>query len=265
MSRATRFLVGLPAVPLAGLLFALAQVLRAAHRSDLPSFPNQDPSGMFGDPSLPRLRIVVLGDSSITAPGVTRLDNIWVRRVARRWADRYHVELIALAVGGSKAHDVIEGQLAEAVRLAPDVAVVSVGANDALRGVPPASYERRLHRILDDLEAVAPGIVLIGMGDMASVPRLPPALRPYVAWRSRVFNQICVAVAASRPKVIKPYTRGRMSSAFWEDPALFAPDQFHAGDLGHALFAEEIAPSMEAALAAAEAARADVSRRRRGS
>jgi hypothetical protein len=116
-----RALYAVPAVPAAAAAFVVVQVLRAAHRTDLPSFSNQDPSGLFGDPASPRLRIVALGDSSITSPGVEDLDNTWIRRLARSQADRHHVELIALAVGGSKARDVVEGQLDEAVRLRPDV------------------------------------------------------------------------------------------------------------------------------------------------
>ncbi len=240
---------------MAGAAFVLSQVLRAAHRSDLPSFPNQDPTGTFGDPDAPPLRIVALGDSSITAPGVSRLDNVWIRRVALGLAIRYRVELIALAVGGSKAHDVIEGQLDEAVRLRPDIGVVSVGSNDSLRGVRRANFEHRLHHILSRLEEVADAVVVLGMGDLGSIPRLPPAIRPYVSRRGRVFDGLCSRVAAAHPKAVKVYTKGRMSSAFWEDRSLFAPDQFHAGDGGHAVFAKEAMPAFLAAVAMVEAAR----------
>jgi hypothetical protein len=38
-----------------------------------------------------------------------------------------------------------------------------------------------------------------------------------------------------------------VSTAFVDDESLFARDLFHAGDDGHAIFAEEAAPAMEAA------------------
>jgi lysophospholipase L1-like esterase len=250
------------ALPLTGGAFLLAQVFRAAHRSDLPSFPNQDPSGTFGDRSRPALRVVAVGDSSLTGPGVEHLDNIWIRRLMRRWEDRYHIELISLGVGGSKARDVVEGQLAEAVRLAPDIAVVSVCANDALRGVPPASFTAKLETIITELEAVSSAVVVLGMGDPASVPRLPAALRPWVSWRSRVFDRLVVEVATAHPRTIKVYSRGRMSSAFFEDPSLFAGDLFHAGDSGHEVFATSSQTALDAALAIVEAARSQ--RRMRG-
>lgn len=254
MSSVRRALSVIPAVPAAAAVVVAGQVLRAAHRNDLPSFPNQDPSGTFGVETAPPLRIVALGDSSITAPGVENIDNAFVRRVARALAAHHRVELISVAVGGAKARDVIEGQLAEAIRLTPDVALVSVGANDALRGVPPARYRVELTEIVDRLEQTGASVVVFGMGDMASIPRLPPTLRTWAAHRSEVFDRIARNVAASSLRTVKVHTLGKVRSAFHEDPSLFAGDMFHASDSGHAVFAEAALPALEAAVALSRAA-----------
>lgn len=243
-----RALTLVPAVPLVAGAYVAAQVLRAAHRKDLPSFPNQDPSGVFGDPDAPRLRIVSVGDSSVTAPGVLDIDNVWIRRVARRLAADNHVELISLAVGGAKAKDVIEGQLAEAVRLSPTVATVSVGANDALRGVPVRSYRRRLKVIVERLAATGAGVVVWGVGDLGSIPRLTPSLRRAASRRSRAFDEAARLIALSTPNAVKAHSWGRSSTAFYDDPRLFAGDLFHAGDEGHAVFADDVMPAIEAAI-----------------
>ena len=242
-----RVLYTLPALPAAAAAFVLVQVMRAAHRNDLPSFSNQDPSGRFGDPAAPPLRIVALGDSSITAPGVRDLDNTWIRRLARSQAEDHSVELISLAVGGSKARDVVEGQLEEAVRLRPDVAVVSVGANDAIRGVTVERFRREITHIVSRLGGVAGATLLFGVGDLGVIPRLPPTLRPYLRWRGARFNAVCREVAVRSERVVKVWTRGPVSTAF-VDVGLFAPDLFHAGDDGHAVFAEGAMPAMEAAM-----------------
>jgi lysophospholipase L1-like esterase len=243
----TKPLPVLLALPAAGAGFLAAQVLRAAHRSDLPSFPNQEASGTFGDPSLPPLRIVAVGDSSLTAPGVRSLDNIWIRRVALRFSARHRVELISLGVGGSKACDVIEGQLEEAVRLAPDIAVVSVGSNDAIRTLSARRFGRRLDHIIGRLEETSSAVMVLGMGDLGSIPRLPGALRPYLTRRARLFDSVTREVVLTHPRAVKVYTGGRITSAFWEDRSLFAEDLFHAGDGGHAVFAREAWPAFEAA------------------
>lgn len=243
----------IPAVAATAAAYLAVQVLRAARRRDLPSFPNQDPSGTFGDPSRPRLRIVALGDSSITAPGIEDLDDTWIRRIALGLTDRYHVELIAVAVGGSKSRDVVEGQLAEAVRLEPDIAIVSVGANDAIRATTVARYRADIEEITDALRAVGAVVVLMGVGDLGSIPRLPHSLRPILTARAAAFNREAEEVAATSTTIVKIHVAGRISTAFWDDPDLFGPDQFHAGPEGHRIFAEEILPAMRAALAIARA------------
>ena len=242
-----RPVVTLWSLPLAGAGFLLLQVRRAAHRDDLPSFTNQDISATLGDPASPRLRIVAVGDSSLTAPGIEELDDVWLRRLAHRYAESHRVELISLGVGGARARDVIEGQLDAAVGLAPDIAVVTVGSNDAIRATPVRRFAADLERIVSRLEPASGAVVVLGMGDLGSIPRLPPTLRPYLSYRSRRFDAACVRVAVARPHTVKVHSRGRMVTAFWEDPSLFAADLFHASAGGHAVFAQAAAPAFEAA------------------
>ncbi|MDH5293929.1 MAG: SGNH/GDSL hydrolase family protein, partial [Acidimicrobiia bacterium] len=52
----------------AGMAVLAGEAYYAARRR-LPSFEGLDPSGTFGDPDLPGLEIVVLGDSTVTGPG----------------------------------------------------------------------------------------------------------------------------------------------------------------------------------------------------
>jgi len=234
-------------LPVLGAGFVALQVWRTAHRPDLPSFANQDISGTFGDPAAPPLRIVAVGDSSLTAPGIDNLDDVWLRRIARNYTDRHQVELISLGVGGSRARDVVEGQLDAALALRPDVAVVTVGGNDAIRAEPVRCYAANLDTIVGRLERVSGAVVLAGVGDLGTIPRLPSSLRPYLSRRSRAFDRACLGVAVSHPRTVKAPARGQTAKAFRVDPTLFAPDQFHASAAGHALFAETVAPAFAAA------------------
>lgn len=237
------------ALPVAAAAVVAREILRAAYRRDLPTFENQDPSGVFGDLSSPPLRIVALGDSSVTAPGVEALDDIWIRSVAKGFADRYRVELISLAVGGAKARDVIDGQLAGAIRLSPHVASVSVGSNDALRGTRPGRFRLELTEIVERLEEAGASVVIYGMGDLGSIPRLPPTLSRIATRRSEIFDRVCREVAVSSGRAVKVHTRGRMLTAFRQDKTLFAGDLFHACGRGHAVFAEGAVSAFEAAVA----------------
>ena len=236
--------------PVAGFGVLVAQLLRAAHREDLPTLQNQDPSGWFGDADLPPLRLVVLGDSSVTAPGVEPLDDAFVRRLARYLSDRHRVELISVAVGGAKVSDVLRDQLEPALTLAPDLAIVSAGANDALRATPVARFERDYGDIVSRLVEKVPMVGVSGLGDLGMVPRLPTPIRAYVSIRARSFDDAIRRVVAGHPGVYKTRTWGEFWTPFetMEDEA-FAADMFHASGRGHSLFATSMFPVVDALLA----------------
>lgn len=227
---------------LVGAGLVARQVWRTIHRPDLPSFTNQDISGTFGDPGSPPLRIVALGDSALTAPGLDNLDDAWLRRLARTYADRHRVELVSLGVGGSRAGDVLTGQLQAAVALAPDIAVVNVGGNDVIRMVPVRRYAAALQTMVDRLEEASGAVLLVGVGDLGAIPRLPPVLRPYLSRRSVLFDRACARVSAGRPRTVKTDARRSAAADAWAPADLFAADQFHASAAGHGLFADTIAP-----------------------
>jgi lysophospholipase L1-like esterase len=239
--------------PAAGIGVFAGQVLRSAHRQDLPSHNNQDPSGEFGDPDLPALRIALLGDSSITAPGVVPLDDCWPRRLARYLEGRYYVEIHSVGVGGSKSRDVLADQVGRALEANPDMAIVSVGANDALRATSVVRFEAEIDAILDRLTAGIPMVGMSGVGDLGTVPRLPDLARAFARVRARAFDSAIRRVVARHPGVVKSRTWGEAWKPFEEMPDVtFAPDQFHASAAGHAMFAAAAIPVVEKLLAERE-------------
>ncbi len=240
----------LPIVPIAGAAFVASQVLYAAHRPDLPSYDNNETSGAFGDPGLPGLKLVAMGDSSITAPGVNHPDDSFIRRAAKSLTDRYFVQLQSLAVGGAKIAEVKAEQLAPALAADADLTVLSIGANDAIRGVAPNDFRKDLDQLTQDLLGSGSSVVIVGIGDLGSIPRLPRFLRWYLTYRSGQFDRISAEVAASYPRVVKVDVRGDLSRAFWEEDGMFSGDQFHASSYGHSQFALHVSAAVEKALAA---------------
>lgn len=238
-----------------GIGVLIAQVLRAAHRNDVPSLQDQDPSGIFGDAALPHLRIVVLGDSTVTAPGVIPLEAAWPQRVGRHLSDRFQVELHSVAVGGSKARDVLLNQVEPALALHPDLAIISVGANDALRGTTIARFEAEYTMILERLREGAPLVIAGGVGDLGTVLRLPTLARAIGRVRGRAINNAIRRVAHGRPGVVKTETWGGHWTAFEDDPGrYFGADQFHASAAGHGLFGAAACPAADFILTLPEAA-----------
>lgn len=222
-----------------------AQVRHTAN-APLPHFDDLDPGGRYGDPAATPRRIVVLGDSSMTGPGLERGSQIWIARVAD--ALPWSTELISHARGGSRVRDVLERQVDVALAAEPDLVVVSVGANDALHATPLRTYSRLLRELLDTLSAAAP-VVSLGIGDLSVIPRLPRTFRPVVARRSAAIDRAHTLAAADRDRVVRVpvpklsdhHFRGRAHE-------LFAADLFHPNEHGHSLWAELFGPYVRRAV-----------------
>lgn len=237
--------IGVPGVALATAGGLWAQIRHAAN-APLPHFEDLDASGRYGPPTGDPVRVAVLGDSSLTGPGLRRGDQIWVARLAD--ALPWHLHLESHAKGGSRVRDVLDHQLPTALASRPDAFVVSIGANDAIHGTPARTYARALSCVFDRLTEVAP-VVAVGIGDLSVIPRVPSTLRSVVARRSATFDRVHKLVSADRDRVV------RVPVAKLSDPhfrrrgtELFAEDLFHPNDRGHQLWAELFLPYVHRAL-----------------
>ena len=224
-----------------------AQMVQSIQRPDLESFTDQDPSGVFGDSDKPSLRMIILGDSTVTAPGVEPLDACWARRTALFFSDRYRVELISVAVGGSKISDVRDEQIHQAIVAGGDIAIVCVGGNDALRGTPISRFESAYDDMLRPLVTAFPAVAVCGVGDLGTIPRLPALARGIARVRSRAVDH-AIGRVADRYGVPKSRAWGIEFEPFGTDPAIWAGDLFHASAEGHALYADAAIPLVEEAL-----------------
>lgn len=203
----------------------------------VPDLEEFDPSVTIDGPGPDRLRIGVLGDSSCTGPGVDGPDDIWVRMTARDLADHgFSVEVTSYAVGGSTVSDLLADQLAPIRALAPDIALVSIGGNDVLKGVPLRTFERQLTELAEALVEVSDLVVLSGVGDVGTIPRLLPPLRNLLRNRARRFD-LAHARVADAVGAVKA-DQWSVAPGVFADPATFSIDRFHPGPLGHRHWAD---------------------------
>lgn len=212
---------------------------------DLEAF---DPSAEFGDPKSPTLRVAALGDSSVTGHGVSSPDDIWVSRVCSRLAETRHVVLASFAIGGSMAHNLIAEQMDEAIAFQPDLIFVSVGANDAIKGVPLRRFEKNLDYLIEHLAATGAIVIQSGVGVLGTIPRLHAPLSTIMTIRSGLFDRVHRKVAARHGSrvVDQRYDDAHL----WNrDRSLWAADDFHVSAAGHARWAEStwrtLAPLLE--------------------
>jgi lysophospholipase L1-like esterase len=242
---------GIPFAAAAAVGTVVAQFWYVAHRP-LPSFTDLDPDGVFGPDSAPEVRLVLLGDSTVTGPGLDRRDDLWSRQVARRLAGDVRVRLLSVAAGGSRARDVLAAQLPEAQALRPDVAVVSVGANDAMHGTRLRRFEADLDALVAAFGEAGTEVVLAGVGDLGNIPRLAHPLRALATRRSRQFDRVHARVAERHDYVVKVPV-AELTDERFRARNLFCPDLFHPNCTGHTVWADAAEPYVAGALARARA------------
>lgn len=216
----------------AGAALLLAEVAYAVLRPT-PLFPEFDPSTELGNSDHPDLRIAVLGDSTITAPGLAGPHESWIRLISERIASSGHrVILQSFAVGGSMAHDLVRDQLQPALAFDPDMIFVSVGGNDLLKGVSKKDFEESLDELIAGLTSSDAIIIQSGLGDLGTIPRLVPPLRNLISRRSDDFDEIHKGVAARHGSHVVEQ-RSDSRDIWYTDRSLWSADLFHVSAKGH--------------------------------
>jgi lysophospholipase L1-like esterase len=225
-----------------GLTILAGEVAYAIGRP-LPSFEGNDPSGDFGDPKLPLLRMTALGDSTVTAPGLDHPHDSFVAQIAFELSDRYHVHLTSFAVGGAQSADVLRQQVPLAIESPSDLTLISVGSNDVLHATRIRAFERNLDAITAAMTTVSGAVVLMGVGDIGTVPRFPQPLDRIATLTGRIADRVHARVAA-RHGAGKADHWGWSAAAF-RQPGMFAPDLFHPSAAGHRVWADTVMPEVE--------------------
>lgn len=181
---------------------------RAAH-APLPHFEDNDPSGTYGRRDEPvQVRVAVLGDSSVTAPGLPSGSHSWIARACDQLP--WEVQLRSYARGGSRVLDVLDEQAPDAVRDGADLFVVAVGANDVLHLTPGRRFVRHLQELLDELARAAP-VVTLGIGGRTVFVEdlFHPGVRGHALW-GQLFAPF---VHAALAEVVDGAGRGRAHTA----------------------------------------------------
>jgi lysophospholipase L1-like esterase len=217
-------------------------------RRPLPSLAGIDASGLIGGSPSEPLRVVALGDSTLTGPGIEDPLDIWLPRALARLDVPGGVELISLAVGGSRAADVL-ARVDEAIGLEPDLVVVAVGCNDVIHHTPIRRFGATLEELLTRLEASGAVVAVANVGDLGTIARLVWPLSRVVSVRSSSIRRAIETVAARHDGAVLLDVSA--SNAGFRDRRVFAADLFHPAAAGHALWAEAILPGLQRAVALA--------------
>ena len=173
------------------------------------------------------VRILVLGDSLTAGYGLDLADTFPVRLERALRDEGLDVAVINAGVSG----DTTAGGLARlgwALADRPDIAIVALGGNDALRGLDPTTTRANLDAIVTRIEAAGVRVLLAGM-------KAPPNLG---AEYGRAFEAVFAGIAERHGVAFYPFFLEGVAAV----AALNQDDAIHPNARGIHLRVEGIVP-----------------------
>jgi acyl-CoA thioesterase-1 len=138
--------------------------------------------------------IVALGDSLTAGLGVGADEAYPALLEARLRREGFAYRVVNAGVSGDTSAGGLR-RIDWALRLSPAVVIVALGANDGLRGQPPAALRDNLTRIVERAQAAGARVLLAGM-------RVPPN---YGDDYARAFAGVYPAVAKATGAPLAPF------------------------------------------------------------
>jgi acyl-CoA thioesterase-1 len=178
-------------------------------------------------PARATIRVVVLGDSLSAGLGLAEADAFpsIVQKLLRE--DGYEVDVVNAGVSG----DTSAGGLSRVdwvLQQNPNILVVELGANDALRGQPLEHIEDNLRQIVRRGRESGARVVLLGMD-------LPTNYGPDYAGS---FAEMYARIARDEEALLVPEFVRQVGA----DASMMQPDGLHPTAEGHRLLAESLVP-----------------------
>ena len=180
--------------------------------------------------------IVVLGDSLSAGYGI-KIQQGWVSLLSQRLASEgYGYKVVNASVSG----ETTQGGLARLPRALethkPAIVVVELGGNDGLRGLPLATSQANLAKIIELARASQARVLLVGM-------LIPPNYGPRYG---EEFREMFASLAAKYSVAFLPFLLDEVALK----PELMQPDGIHPNASGQPKILENLWPTLKPMLVA---------------
>lgn len=206
-----------------GLAFVLPLVLAGCDQGAAPAAPQSTDVG-DAPPAIPVMgperTILAFGDSLLAGYGLHDGESYPAKLEAALRARGINARIVNAGISGETTGQGLarlRGVL-DAQPIAPELVVISLGANDMLQSLPPAETRANLSAILELLKARGTRVVLLGM---MAAPDLNAAY-------ARDFNPIYPSLAHRYGTVLVPFFLQPLQGK----PDLVQPDKIHPTALG---------------------------------
>lgn len=179
--------------------------------------------------------IIAVGDSLTAGLGVAEKD-AWPALVARELAeDGFNWQVINAGISGETSSGML-GRIKWIAAQRPDIVILATGANDGLRGIPPAVIRENISKAVEMLKQSNITVVLAGM---QIVQNLGPEY-------TNEFAAVYPEVAAEHGVPLIPFLLENVAG----EPSRNQADAIHPNEAGHAIIAETVYPSILQAVSA---------------
>lgn len=191
----------------------------------------------LGCPAAPRAPVVLdFGDSLTAGLGLPANEAFPARLEA--WLDQRGVaaRVVNAGVSGDTTADGL-ARLDWALADKPDLVILALGANDALRGIEPSTVRENLDKMIGKIEASGAKVLLLGM-------LAPPN---WGAEYKHAFDQIFPELAQTHHLPLYPFFLEGVAMK----PELNQPDGLHPNKQGVTVLVDRIAPLVASLLGSA--------------
>ena len=171
--------------------------------------------------------IVAFGDSLTAGQGVPAQQAYPALLAARLRAEGYPYRVVNAGVSGDTTAGGLR-RVDRALRLGPEVVILELGVNDALRGQDLDTVRSNLHQLVERFQSAGVRVLIAGM-------RLPPN---YGARYGVAFQRLYEEVARKRGAALMPFFLDGVAG----DPRLNQPDGIHPTAEGYRLIVDRLWP-----------------------
>ena len=205
------------------------------------------------------LRLVLLGDAAALGVGVEWLADTVGGQLARQLSedgptDR-HVLLSSVGVSGSRSTDLATQVARALLGEKPDVALIMIGANDAMGFRSPEDAANHLGAAVRRLRAAGVEVVVGTCPDLGAVRSIAPPLRQLTGWHGRRVAR-SQALAVREAGGVAVDLGAEAGPVFRADSGSLCFEGFHPSADGYRVWALALYPAV--ARAAAQAGRPSI-------
>ena len=171
--------------------------------------------------------ILAFGDSITVGFGLPANEALPARLEEKLRSEGLAVHVANAGVSGDTTADGL-ARLDWALAEKPDIVILELGANDALRGLDPAAVRANLEKMIGKIQASGARLLLAGM----------QAPSNFGEDYRQAFNRIYPELAEEHGIALVPFVLDGVAL----DPQLNQPDGLHPNERGVAVIVEHIAP-----------------------